>query len=161
MACGRVAAPPSVVAQPRVTWGPIRPSGSRYATETLRTRGSLMPATYTIDPTRRLVIVRAYGDLTGEELVAYYARLKRDPAFDPSFRQLSDFREVTHISAPAATVAVVAAGKTFAPGTRRAIVAPSNAAYGVARMFGIYAEAAGQVVEAFRDLPAAEAWLGL
>ena len=49
----------------------------------------------------------------------------------------------------------------FRPDTRRAFVAPSAIAFGLARMFGMYAELASQTIAVFRSLDEAVRWLGL
>ena len=51
--------------------------------------------------------------------------------------------------------------RVFEPGTRRAFVAPTGVAYGLARMFSMYSASAGQIMEVFTDLPGAEEWLEL
>jgi hypothetical protein len=118
-----------------------------------------VPTVFRIDPSRRLVVSRAWGAVTAAELRAHYRQLVVDPAFDPTYRQLTDVREVTDFELPSSLLADVAAHPVFAPGTRRAFVVSGPVAYGLARMFGAYAEGARQEVQVFRDLAAAEAWL--
>jgi hypothetical protein len=120
-----------------------------------------MPTSYEIDPTRSLVVSRAWGLLTDAEVGDHYRDLRADPGFNPAFRQLADLREVTGISASAATIDDVAHWRVFAPGARRAFVVATPVQFGMARMFGTYAEAVEQVVEVFWDPREAERWLGL
>jgi hypothetical protein len=120
-----------------------------------------VPTSYGIDPQRRLVISRAWGVLSDADLHEHYAQISADPAFDPAYRQFADLREVTELAVSAAAVEIAAKVPVFSPGARRAFVAPADLHFGMARMFGIYAEDSGQVVQVFRDAHAAEAWLGL
>jgi hypothetical protein len=46
-------------------------------------------------------------------------------------------------------------------GIRRAVVANSEAAFGMARMYAIASENTGQTIEVFRDMDAAESCLNL
>lgn len=118
-----------------------------------------MSISYTIDPIRRLVLVRLWGVLTAAELEDHYARLAADPAFDPTFWRLTDGRETVRFDATPTEVQRAAEGHLFAAGTRRAIVVSTDYQFGMARMFSTFAENTGQQVEVFRDLEAAEAWL--
>lgn len=120
-----------------------------------------MGMSYRIDRERRVVLTRAWGVLSTHELVDVTSRILLDPRFDPTYRSLGDLREVTDITVDTLDTAHMAATPLFAPGTRRAIVATSDLAYGMARMFAAYAERNGQDVRIFRQMPDAEAWLEL
>ena len=58
-----------------------------------------MPTTYQRDPVRHLVVSRAWGILTDDDIDSHYKRLVADPGFDPTFRQVCDMMEVTRIDA--------------------------------------------------------------
>jgi hypothetical protein len=118
-----------------------------------------MPVTYEIDASRSLVICRAWGTLSGEDIIGHYSDLSVDPAFHPMFQQLGDLREVTAVTATTADLKTAARMRVFAPGRRRALVAESDQAYGVARMFSSFAEFQG--IGVFRSMDEAERWLGL
>jgi hypothetical protein len=118
-----------------------------------------VPTAYVIDPAQRLVVCTVSGVLTGPELTEHYRAMSADPQFDPCFRQLADLSQVERIVMDSDTVRAEARIPVFAPHVRRAFVAPADAQYGVARMFGLYAEDAGQDVHVFRDLPSAMTWL--
>ena len=120
-----------------------------------------MSMSYKIDRERRVVLTRAWGVLSTQELIDVTSRILLDPRFDPTYRSLGDLREVSDITVDTFDTAHMAATPLFAPGTRRAIVATSDVAYGMARMFAAYAERNGQEVRIFRDMPAAEGWLEL
>jgi hypothetical protein len=120
-----------------------------------------MPESYEIDAQRELVICRAWGQLTGEELRAHYKRMLADPAFRPEYRQLADLRDVTDFTVDSRTIEDAARLHVFAPGTRRAFVAPQGVAFGLARMFAQHSTGADQRMEVFADAQSAERWLGV
>ena len=120
-----------------------------------------MGMTYRIDPERRLVLTRAWGVLTSRELADVMSRIVLDPRFDSTYRSLGDLRDVTDITIDPMDAAQAAAAPIFADGVRRAIVAPSAIAFGMARMFATFAERSGQDVQIFREMRSAEEWLEL
>jgi hypothetical protein len=120
-----------------------------------------MAMSYRIDPARRLVHCRAWGTLTREDLHDHYRGLVIDPHFEPHFQQFGDLREVDAISVDRATIAEVAKLPVFDAGVRRAIVAPSDFAFGIGRMFATYAESADQNVRVFREIDEAREWLDI
>lgn len=120
-----------------------------------------MPASYEIRANQRLVRSRLWGVVSDEDLRAHAGLLRADPDFDPTYQQLVDLRDVSALRVSSDTIARVARESAFAPGVRRAVVAPTDYHFGMGRMFDLYSDAAGQTVAVFRDLDAAEAWLGL
>jgi hypothetical protein len=120
-----------------------------------------VPAEHDIDVPRRLVRTREWGELSDGDLREMYESLRRDPAFDPSFRQLCDLRSVTRITTSVETLRFIAQRRIFQPGTRRAFVVGREVDFGLARLFQAYSEVEGQTVEVFRNMSEAEAWLGI
>jgi hypothetical protein len=120
-----------------------------------------VPSSYSIDPERRLVITRIWGAATDDDVLGHNQRLRADPLFDPSFRQLADMSGVTKVLVSSSTIEVVSRGQLFVPGTRRAFVASEDAVFGLLRKYELHAESLGQTVRVFRDRKPAEAWLGL
>ena len=118
-----------------------------------------MPESFSIDTDRGVVHCRAWGRFTSEELMAHYTRMRAHPEFDPGFRQLGDLRDVEEFDITTATVEAAAELPTFTPGTRRALVASETVQFGLARMFGSFAELNGQEVRVFRDYDEAVRWL--
>jgi hypothetical protein len=121
-----------------------------------------MPWSYAIDAERRLVLTRAWGELTGAEILEHQQQLSTDPQHDPSFSQLLDFTEVTtldHVSAEA--IRIASKLHLFGPGSRRALVIFGTVGYGLARMFETYRSLAGgrEQIRIFTDLQDARAWL--
>jgi hypothetical protein len=51
-----------------------------------------MPYTYHIDPAQRLATIVITGTVTGEEVLSSLRALARDPAWQPGFSRLWDFR---------------------------------------------------------------------
>jgi hypothetical protein len=120
-----------------------------------------MPASYTIDIDRKIVVSRIWGAATEDEIFDHGQRLRNDPQFRPDFRQLVDMSELTEIRVGSGVIREASRDQFFSPGVRRALVANSDAAFGMARMYAIASEDAGQTIEVFRDINAAEAWLNL
>ena len=120
-----------------------------------------MPATYAIDIERKLVRSRIWGAPTEEEILDHGRRLRADPCFQPDFRQLLDMSELKEILISPQDVRQAARDQFFSPGARRALVAHSDAAFGMARMYALASEVEGQTIKVFREFCAAEAWLGV
>ena len=118
-----------------------------------------MPATYTIDTDRKLITTRIWGAATEDEILDHGQRLSSDPRFRPDFRQLVDMSELTEILVGSGLIRNASRNQFFSPGVRRALVANSEAAFGMARMYAIASEDTGQTIQVFRDMAAAEAWL--
>lgn len=122
-------------------------------------RGVQLPLHYKIDPDCRLVRARAWGVLTNDDLRDYYPRLIADARFHPDYRQLTSLDEVTAFTVDTCVLAEAAGWSIYDVGTRRAIVAREDVAFGLARMFSVYAERVGQNVRAFRDAAVALEWI--
>ena len=120
-----------------------------------------MPASYSIDPEHRFVMSRIWGEVTDDEVDQHNERLRSDPLFDPTYRQLADMSDVTLNLVSAGNVKDTARDQYFAPGTRRALLVSDDTTFGLCRMYATYAESLGQVVSVFRERKEAEEWLGL
>jgi hypothetical protein len=120
-----------------------------------------VPAVHEIDVGRHLVRTTEWGELSDDDLRRLYDRIRDDPAFDPSFRQLCDLRTVTKITTSVDTLRSLAQTSIFLPGARRAFVVGREVDFGLARLFQTYSEVEGGTVEVFRNMADAEAWLGL
>jgi hypothetical protein len=119
-----------------------------------------MPAFYKIDKERRLVMSTGAGILTMAQSLAHQNKLANDPDFDPSFSQLMDFTLVTQVALDASDIRRLAQRSIFSPESRRAFIVPSATAYGLARMYGILREAAGEHgIGVFRNLEEALDWI--
>ena len=120
-----------------------------------------MTISYEIDQRERLVTSRLSGVVTNEEVRDHNEKLRADPEFDPGYRQLIDLSGITEVRVTTPTVSSAAQDQYFAPGSRRAFVAPTDVTFGLARMFALYAESGGHTIEVFRDRKKAEEWLGI
>ena len=120
-----------------------------------------MPAGYRIDTERHAIFSTASGVLTDDDLRGHQKRILADPAFDPSFNQVWDLREVTEVSVSNRALQDLAAARSFSPGAKRAMVAPSDILYGMARMFQLMHDAAPEQVRVFREIAEAEDWIRL
>jgi hypothetical protein len=120
-----------------------------------------MPATYVIDSSRKLVTSRLWGAVSEEELHDHNQRLRTDPGFVADYRQLVDMTGLTEILISTKVINQTSIDQFFAPGTKRALVASSDATFGMARMFALQSESVGQTIEVFREMRLAEEWLGL
>ena len=125
------------------------------------TSGRTLPTSYTIDTKNQLVTSRLWGAVTEDEVHEHNRRLRTDPDFVPSYRQLVDLTGITEIKVGTNLINETSLDQFFAPGTRRAFVASDDAAFGMARMFALRAEGLGQVIEVFRDPGKARDWLGI
>ena len=114
-----------------------------------------------VDVERRLVRTRLVGAVTVEEVEEHNRALAQNPRFKPEFAQLVDLTGLTEILYDVAAVRKSAEEHVFAPGVRRALVAASDAAFGMSRMFAMQSESVGQRIQVFRNMREATAWLGL
>jgi hypothetical protein len=119
-----------------------------------------MPADYKIDREQKLVLSRAWGVVTIRDFLGHGHRLLADPDFRPDFRQLWDLTEITSTLTNFTELAEMAKVSVFAPTSRRAILAPVDVAFGVARMFQMLRESKGETgIRVFRDRAEALHWL--
>jgi hypothetical protein len=122
----------------------------------------MMPATYRIDAARRLVLTRVWGVFTAEDLRNHFTSLAADPAFNPTFSQLVDLRDVAKVELDAPAIRRHALERLFDRRALRAlVVSRSSHHYELARIYAAFAEYASQNVHVFRDMHDAEEWLGL
>lgn len=120
-----------------------------------------MPVEYSILPDQGFVLTRAWADVTSEEVLDHQRWLSGDRAFDPNGMQLVDLSQVDELGLSSAAVRQFVDGDPWAPGARRAFVAPNDLAFGVARMHEILLGGTGQQIMVFRSLSQAQDWLGV
>jgi hypothetical protein len=112
-----------------------------------------MPVTYSIDRESRVVITLFSGIFTDADVWHLIDQLRKDPAYDRDFNEIIDCSAVTENRVTAATLGAVQSSSK----PRRAVVAPSNANYGVSRIFQTLQSK--QKIEVFRTRAEAEQWL--
>jgi hypothetical protein len=127
-----------------------------------------MPIVTRIEPERRIVVARAYGTLTDEEIFAYQreAWSRGDVA---GFDELVDVSGVERVALPSADrvrdlAALAADMDRPAAVAKLAIAAPTDLTFGLGRMFQARRELdprTRKTVGVFRTLPEALEFLGL
>ena len=122
-----------------------------------------MPISYRIDPSRQLILTHAWGILTDADLLAHKERLLLDPAFDAGMPELSDVRGIQRLDVTAAGVRAMIdhdmGHSAQRAGHRLALVLPTDAAFGMARMYQLMGKQEEDSVGVFRTIEEAEAWL--
>lgn len=127
-----------------------------------------MPLEHRIDHRLRLVLTRAVGTLTDDEVFAYQREVWSRPDV-AGYDELVDMSAVQHVAVPSidrvALLASLSAGMDpQAPVSRFAIVAPRDFEYGLGRLYGARRELdtrGTKRVAVFRTRAEALSWLGL
>ncbi len=120
-----------------------------------------MPLRFRIDEAAGLVITTAEGEVTGEDLLAHARALASTPGRPP--RELVDLSDRTEV--PISTEVVrglaeyLSAADENVPGSRVALVAKSDAIFGMMRVFQAHREHANVELRVFRDRDEALRWL--
>jgi len=124
-----------------------------------------MPMTYTIEPSKNLVLTTGAGVLTDDDVMAHRKALSGDPLFSPQMREISDIRQVADFQVTPAGIRIMVAAdvKMVAAGGmhKLAIVAEGNVAYGMSRMYQTLGEPNIRSVGVFRTYEDAAEWLGI
>jgi hypothetical protein len=120
-----------------------------------------MSVAYTIDPDLRLVVVKAWGTLTGVELIDATDALHAMPEFTHARRELGDYRDVTEFDMDGSAIRRLAARSVFDSSVRRAVVVSADVAFGMARMYQMLREGPDDGLRVYRELDEAIAWVGL
>ncbi len=120
-----------------------------------------MSEPFIIDIAQQLVLSRAAGVFTDAIPLAHDKRLQADPRFVPSMRQLVDFRSVTVMDTTPDGLRQLASFNPFGDGARRAVIAPTDITYGLARMYEMMRDGHRDVFQVFRTPDEAIEWLGL
>jgi hypothetical protein len=119
-----------------------------------------MPVFYKIDKERRVVLSSGSGTLTIADAKAHQQRLANDLDFDPSFSQIADFTQFTQFDLSSEDIRQMAEMSLFSPDSRRAFIVPNDFAFGLARMFEILRDLAGEKgIRVCRSLEEALDWV--
>jgi len=119
-----------------------------------------VPAFYTIDRERELVLSSGSGILTQEDVSNHMERLSTDPDFDPNFSQVLDFTNVTAVEIRPDDIRRLAERNIFSSHSRRAFVVKDDLHFGLARMYEIYRELHGEMgIRVFRNFDDAMNWI--
>ena len=119
-----------------------------------------MASYWIVDPKNRVVLAKFGSPLTVADVENYAADLRKNPAFHPSFSELSD---LTEVEAPqidyAAAARFACESDPFSHKSKRAIIAPNPATYEMARMYQRIRNDENIVL--FKTVDEARRWLGL
>ena len=120
-----------------------------------------MPSSYLIDQAQKIVFSRGWGVVRDAEVLGHAEALRADPRFEPGFRQVYSFLDLTEVRVSPDGVRSVAQVNPFHAGSRRAIVVPSDLAFGLVRMFEAHTNSDQEQFKVFRQLGPAFEWVGL
>ena len=120
-----------------------------------------MPLKSVVVEEARLVVTRVSGVLKLPDLEENRASLLADPAFDPSFDHLFDLRGAEAGAFPSKDVEQATRFRAFSETSRRAVVAPHDLSFGLARMYQSHRTDLSHGIRVFRDVDEALGWLGL
>ncbi len=121
--------------------------------------------TFSYDPGTRVRTATYRGVITDASLLGAYEGLMSGPDYVPEHDSLVDLRSVTRFDVTAETLRVmidrIAAQATGSRRPRTALVAPTDVAYGLARMYELLSGPdAPRHYQVFRDMDDALRWLG-
>ena len=119
-----------------------------------------MAWSYGFDAARDVLMVKGTGAVIEDDLRKGTAAAIEEIGTRPRLRCLIDYSQVTEIRLTVDTVRLMAESPFFQPESRRAFLAPTDLAFGMARMYQTFAElsTAGNV-RVFRNRADAIAWL--
>lgn len=115
---------------------------------------------FSINPDRRLVVVKFEGSLAVQEIAKYVESLVADPHFDPSFSEITDLRGVQHFDLEANDFLTLADQiDPFSLTAKRAFVVRTSLQNQAARMHKFLRP--HRTIDIFESVAQAEEWLGL
>ena len=119
---------------------------------------------FRIDRQNRVVLFKAIGTFSSEDLRTCVAAVVADPDFEPDCDHLVDLRRITTFEPSAqdlrARAKRDAANEKLNAG-RIAIVSSNDIVYGMTRMYEILMDDASVSVRTFKTMEEAMTWLGL
>ena len=120
-----------------------------------------MPIISQIDSSLGVVFSTFQGVVTKEDILAQVERFRTDPSFQPSFDHIIDTRGITRFDVSTEGLRTVSRHSAFDEKSRRAVVAETDAMFGMARMYEVFREDAPDQMMVFHDMAEARRWLGL
>jgi hypothetical protein len=123
-----------------------------------------MPIDYSIDEERKVLVARAHGKLCDADLLDYGQRLRDDPSAKRANHELADLTEVDSGSLVSAEgvreLARFWHGEyDWMSGGKLAIVAPTDLAFGLGRMYQMLRDDGPDQIRIFREADEAWEWL--
>jgi hypothetical protein len=119
-----------------------------------------MPASYTIDPGRRLVVLRLWGVCNANDVQWFRETILADPDFCPDFAELVDLTAVIKVNIAPGEVRVLAGSVPFSGTARRALLTEDPLVFGLSRIYETLRGLRGdRHVRVFRKREDAMAWI--
>ncbi len=118
-----------------------------------------MPLKSVVIDEARLVVTQVSGVLRLPDLEENQASLLADPDFDPSFDHLFDLRGAEALNFPSEDVEQATRFRAFSETSRRAVVAPHDLSFGLARMYQSHRIDLSHGIRVFREVDGALEWL--
>ena len=121
-----------------------------------------MPVTYAIDVKEKLIRTKCTGDVKFQEVIEHFRTLERDPNCAD---RLDVFLDLSRITSLPATGQISGVAREIARIKEKvrfnicAVVAPTDAIFGMLRMFEVMAKPYFSEIRVFRVAADAEAWL--
>ena len=119
-----------------------------------------MPMTYRLHPTLPLILARVEGELTLAHVRDYVRALRHEPRVTAEWCDLVEMAGMTSAITTVEWVAFRAWLEQYPAFPRSAIVALTDAEFGIARMYELAARRKEGGVRVFRERTEAIAWLG-
>ena len=125
-----------------------------------------MPVEHSFDTDANLLIVVLRGPVSDEDLLKYARHITEDPSISAGHNELIDLREVEtggEVTSPVLRrIASMFSEIDRTPEqTRVAMVANSDVAYGLSRMYQAFRSESPLDLRVFREVSEARSWLGL
>ena len=126
-----------------------------------RIRRNSMPVTALVDPDTGIAHYSATGDLTRDDVLAIITKVYSDPAFRSPWLSMWDLAGARPLFTAAELREVAAHVKDHRPvdAGRIAIVATEDLAFGMSRMYEVFASDLRVETRVFRDSGLAQRWL--
>lgn len=123
-----------------------------------------MPITFSIDPSKKIIFTMVTGPLLDSDPVRYLSAVLKHPAYRPGFSALVACKNVEIGSFSTSSIRRLGMFTRDAEqelrDSRVALVAHQPVVYGLARMYQLVRDPPYEF-QVFRELSAAEAWLGV
>ena len=116
-----------------------------------------MPASYRIERASQTIFWKLEGEVTDSELLDAAEVLWADPHYSPKYSRLVDASRATPTRLSAEVIRLIAMHNSGAEVGKMALVASTDAMFGMLRMYELYSE--NIICSVFRDNLEAMAWL--
>jgi len=124
-----------------------------------------LPADYEVHENEGVIVVTLTGLLPDDDALDLASRYANELERSPGLHELVDARDLQVADLSSSALREIAEvfrrPRTAPAGSRVALVASSDAAYGLARMYQALREDSSAEFRVFRDLESARSWLGL